>query len=103
MNIVSRRTLVDFGAVHPDARASLAAWYKVASTASWGSLAEVRLTYPSADLVGRLTVFNIAGNKYRLISKINYPVGTTRGTIYIRCVLTHAEYDQEGWKNDPWY
>ncbi len=103
MNIVSRKTLADFGAMHSDARIPSGAWFKVVSNASWGNLAEVRQTYPSVDLVGRLTVFDIAGNKYRLITKVTYPIGSTNGTVYIRSVLTHAEYSKEGWKNDPWF
>lgn len=49
---------------------------------------------PSADQVGKLTVFNISGNKVRLIAAIHY----NRGRIYIRAVLTHAEYDEKRWK-----
>jgi mRNA interferase HigB len=56
-------------------------------------------TFPSADLVERLTVFNIAGNKFRLITRVEYQ----RQEIYIRNVLTHAEYDKEDWKRDPWF
>lgn len=103
MNIVSRRTLTEYGAQHPDAKIPLDTWYKVASHAAWTNLVELRKTYPSADQVGRLTVFNIGGNNYRLITKVSYALGLTSGTIYIRSVLTHAEYDKEGWKNDQWY
>jgi mRNA interferase HigB len=66
----------------------------ISSRASWRSLVEVRGTYPHADLVGSVTVFNIAGNKYRLIARIQY----ASQAIYIRCVLTHAEYDKGDWK-----
>jgi len=66
----------------------------ISSRASWRSLVEVRRTYPHADLVGSVTVFNIAGNKYRLIVRIHY----ASQAIYIRCVLTHAEYDKGDWK-----
>lgn len=62
-------------------------------------LAELRQRFPSADLVGRLTVFNIGGNKYRLIVRIEYQ----RQEVYIRNFFTHAEYDKEGWKNDEWF
>lgn len=103
MHIISRTALTAFATTHPDAKAPLDAWFKVASAATWQSLVQVRETYPHADLVGRLTVFNIGGNKYRLITKITYPKQDTQGTIYIRNVLTHAEYDKEDWKNDPWF
>jgi mRNA interferase HigB len=55
--------------------------------------------YPSADLVGRFTVFNIGGNKYRLIVRIEYE----RQEVYIRHLLTHAEYDTDKWKQDEWF
>ncbi len=68
------------------------------SAAEWHSLEDVRAVYPHADLVGRLTVFNMGGNSFRLIVRIEYE----RQEVYVRHVLTHAEYDREAWKNDPW-
>lgn len=65
----------------------------------WSSLVHVRESWPSADAVGNLTVFNIGGNRYRLITCIDYRYRK----IFIRAILTHAEYDREGWKRDPWY
>ncbi|MFZ0537849.1 MAG: type II toxin-antitoxin system HigB family toxin, partial [Candidatus Sulfotelmatobacter sp.] len=65
-----------------------------AKKAEWKKLMDVRKTFSSADAVGKRTVFNIKGNEYRLIAEINYPFGR----IYIRHVLTHAEYDRGGWK-----
>ncbi len=56
-------------------------------------------TFKSAEAVGRFTVFNICGNKYRLIVRIDY----AKQIIWIRNILTHAEYDTEEWKHDPWY
>ncbi len=58
------------------------------------SIAEIREVFPSADKVGKLTVFNIGGNKVRLVAAIHY----NRKKIYIRAVLTHKEYDTEKWK-----
>ncbi len=55
---------------------------------------EVRLTFPTADAVGRFTIFNIKGNAYRLITEINYRTGR----IFLRHLLTHAEYDKGAWK-----
>jgi mRNA interferase HigB len=78
--------------------AGLDAWYRVAKTAKWSSLEDVQQPYPSADGVraGKqtYTVFNIRGNRFRLIVKIEYRFQT----IYIKDVLTHAEYDRNGWK-----
>lgn len=60
---------------------------------------EVQTAFPQAEAVGNFTVFNIKGNKYRLIVSINYE----KQVIYIKYVLTHAEYDKDKWKNDPYY
>lgn len=54
----------------------------------------MRCDYNSADLVGRYVVFNIGGNKYRLITAVHF----NRGKVYVRAVLTHAEYDSGKWK-----
>jgi mRNA interferase HigB len=94
MRVISRRTLREFWGKHPQAKTSLEAWYHVVHHAKWKSLVEVRHVYPHADLVGELTVFNIAGNHYRLITDIQYG----RQIIYIQAILTHAEYDKGGWK-----
>jgi mRNA interferase HigB len=59
---------------------------------------ELRKDFPTADQVGKLTIFNIAGNKYRLITFVDYRYQK----VFIRDVLTHAEYDKEKWKRDPW-
>ncbi len=77
----------------------LRAWHQIAEHAAWTSPAELQQTYPSADFAQRLTVFNIGGNDFRLITRVEYE----RQEIYIRSVLTHAEYDKEDWKNDPWF
>jgi mRNA interferase HigB len=84
---------------HATAETLLRAWYQVASHETWHSLNDVRQTYPSADLVERLTVFNIGGNAFRLITRVEFQ----RQEIYIRHVLTHAEYDKEDWNRDPWF
>jgi mRNA interferase HigB len=102
MHIISRRKLTDFSAANAAAQKPLEAWFKIVSHASWSTFVELRQTFPSADLVGHLTVFNLGGNKYRLIAKVTYRVGATNGTVYIRTILTHAEHDKGGWKRDPW-
>lgn len=71
-------------------------WYRVAKTASWQNLSDVRQVYRSADYVGDFTVFNIKLNNYRLIVGIVYHLQR----IYIKYVLTHVEYDKDEWKND---
>ncbi len=68
----------------------MAAWYKIADRAEWKHLKDVRSVYPSADAVGELTVFNIGGNDFRLVTRIVY----VHHLIYVVGVLTHAEYDK---------
>jgi len=76
----------------------LAAWEKVVRASQWSTPAEVKRTFSSADFVGRLTVFNIGGNKFRLVARIAYDLGI----VFIRAVLTHKEYNRGDWKQDPW-
>lgn len=94
MHVVSRKRLLEASEVHGDLAGPLDVWYRVAKRADWKSLEDVRQQFPSADGVGAYTVFNIKGNSYRLITEINYQARR----LYIRAVLTHAEYDREGWK-----
>jgi mRNA interferase HigB len=95
MHVIAKPALVDFWERHPDSRASLAAWYKIVNDNDFKSFADLRKTFPNADHVKGLTVFNISGNNYRLIAAIHY----NRGKIYIRHILTHAEYDFGKWKS----
>ena len=69
-------------------------WYRIAKRADWNSLAEVRSDFAHADVVGRRTVFNIHGNDYRLIARVNY----TTKRVFILHILTHVEYSKGGWK-----
>ena len=95
MHVISKKKLREFWEHYPKAKASLEAWFQVAKRAEWESFADVRRAFNSADRVGRFVVFNIAGNKYRLIAAIHF----NRGKLYIRHVLTHAEYDEGKWKD----
>ena len=94
MHVISRKSLHLFSAIHANAEASLDTWYRATKAAQWKSLAELNLIFPSADLVGRFTVFNIKGNHYRLIAEINY----RSGTVFVRHILTHENYDKGNWK-----
>ncbi len=96
MHVISRKALKAAATRHPDLEVALDTWYRIAKKAQWKSLTDVRQTYRHADPVGRCTVFNIKGNEYRLIVRINYQTGR----VFIRYVLTHAEYDQESWKHE---
>jgi mRNA interferase HigB len=94
MNVISYKRIREFSLVHRDSKIPLAAWFKIAKKADWQNLAELRQVYPSAELVGRHTVFNIAGNKYRLVARIVY----RSQTIFIVRIMTHEEYDLGKWK-----
>jgi len=96
VHVISRKALVEFVRMQPKAAEPLDNWYRRTKRAAWKNVAEVRIDYPHADLVGSCIVFNIGGNKYRLIAKIKFQ----KHTVYIRFVLTHREYNKEGWKND---
>jgi mRNA interferase HigB len=96
MHIITRKRLNEFAQVHPDSHASLARWYGLMRKNTFDSFVALRKTFPSADQVGGLTVFNIGGNKARLIAAIHY----NRRKVYIRAILTHEEYDEEKWKGE---
>jgi mRNA interferase HigB len=95
VHVISRKALKDAGTRHADVDASLDTWYRIAKKARWKSLTDVRKTYAHADAVGEYTVFNLKGKAYRLIVKIEYELGL----IFIREVLTHAEYSKDRWKS----
>jgi mRNA interferase HigB len=96
MHVISKKKLRDFWAAYPRAKSPLEQWYQVARNAEWENFADVRKTFNTADQAGRFTVFDIGGNKYRLIAVIHF----NRGKFYVRHVLTHAEYDEEKWKDE---
>ena len=79
---------------HPELNGALDAWFRIAKRAKWTCLNDIRKTWRDTDQVDGKTVFNVKGNKFRLIAGINYQ----SQTIYIKHVLTHAEYDKEEWK-----
>jgi mRNA interferase HigB len=94
MNVISFKRIREFIALHRDAEVALKAWYTTVKKVHWQNLAEVKKVYPTADLVGRHTIFNIRGNKYRLISRIVY----RSQTVFIVAIMTHEEYDLGKWK-----
>jgi mRNA interferase HigB len=89
MHIITRKRLNEFTEVHPTAESGLAHWYRTLKRNNPANFAELRGLLSHANQVGGLTVFNIGGNKARLIAAIHY----NRRKVYIRAVLTHAEYD----------
>ena len=100
VRLIDKKTFKAFWATHPEAESPLTRWYQIASKATWESIREVRKDFPHADLVtvasGRIaTVFNVAGNNYRLITAIHY----NTEVIYLMSVLTHVEYSKNKWKD----
>jgi len=94
LHVITRRTLLEAAEEHGDLGESLDVSYRVAKKAKWKNLMDVRRVFPTADAVGRFTVFNIKGNAYRLITEVNYQTGR----IFLRHVLSHAEYSKGGWR-----
>lgn len=94
MHIISKKKIVEFSYIHPDSRNSLFEWYSIVKNMVFMNHAELKAIFPGIDLVGRRTVFNISGNKYRLIARVNFHYKK----IFILYILTHAEYDKVKWK-----
>ena len=90
MRIIAKKALREFWKRHPDAEEPFLAWYREVEKEDWDTPAKVKAKYRGASIVGdNRVVFNIKGNDYRLVVKINYPYRV----VYIRFVGTHAEYD----------
>ncbi len=94
MHIITRKRLNEFAEKHPDTTSALEHWYRLMKSGRFQSFVELRAIFPSADQVGKLTVFNIGGGKARLIAAIHY----NRQKVYIRAVLMHDEYEKGKWK-----
>jgi len=91
VRIIKRKTLSDFWQMKPDSEQALKTWFFECKKAHWNSPGDLKLTYPTASILkNNRVVFNIRGNVYRLIAKINY----SYGIVYIRFIGTHAEYDR---------
>lgn len=90
MRVISRGTLRDYWLKEPASKTELEIWFDEARSAKWGNPAELKSQYRSASILkGGRAVFNICGNKYRLVVAIRYDLGI----VFIRFVGTHREYD----------
>ncbi len=94
MHVISKKKLRTLWSIHPEAQISPNNWFRVAKKADWTMFADLQATFRSADQIGKYTVFDIGGNKYRLIAEINY----RRRKVFLRYILTHAEYSRGKWK-----
>ncbi len=91
LRVIAKKTLKEFWEKHADSEQQLKAWYDETNTADWRSTKDIKINYPSASfLANNRVVFNIKGNSYRLIVKINYKYKM----VWIRFVGTHAAYNR---------
>ena len=91
MRVIAKKTLREFWEKHEDCEQQLKSWYEEAIEAKWAHPADIKKDYPSASILeNNRIVFNIKGNKYRLIVKINYKYGQ----VWIRFIGTHGQYDK---------
>jgi mRNA interferase HigB len=97
VHVITKKRLREFAVKHGEAAKPLGVWYTIMSKSDFGSFAGIKRVFGSVDKIGMYTVFDIGGNKYRLIAAIHY----NRKKVYIRHILTHAEYDRDKWKEQP--
>jgi len=91
MRIISRRILREFWEKHPDTAIPLQTWFHDVERATWNSPADIKMVYQNASIVaGNRVIFNIKGNRYRLVVVVIYQ----HGVVYIRFVGTYEEYDR---------
>ena len=96
MHVISKKKLRDFLERHPSSKSALEEWFKVLRNTRYAMWAELKRTFgDKVDKVGKYTVFDVSGNKYRVITVIHF----NRAKVYIREVLTHLQYDEEKWKD----
>ena len=95
MKIISNSALRTFAVKHPQADEPLQGWRRVIEKNRFGNWAELKAVFNAIDKVGELTVFDIGGNKYRLIAYIRF----AKQIVYIKAVLTHQDYDKGAWKS----
>jgi mRNA interferase HigB len=94
VRIVSKRRIREFDMRYPKAAEPLKHWANAVQSAAWKNPGALKRDFGSADFVGDLTVFNVGGNKYRLIAFVHY----RRQIVYVKQILTHEEYDEGEWK-----
>jgi mRNA interferase HigB len=99
MHLISAGKLKEAASEYSDAVEIVRNFAKKVELSSWQNIIEVQTDYRSAEAVGNFTVFNIKGNRYRLILSIDYEAQIA----YFKYFLTHAEYSKDDWKNDPHY
>ena len=99
MHIISYKKIKEFSQKYSDALVPLSRWYKIVKSEHFEKFNDVKKLFPKADKVGNFVVFDIGGNKFRLIAFVRYQLNR----VFIRHILTHKEYDREKWKKDKWF
>jgi mRNA interferase HigB len=94
MKLISNKPLREFAALHPDADVALQAWRRLIERGDFQSFAALRETFATVDKAGPRYVFNIGGNKYRLVASIAFQ----QRIVWVKAVLTHGEYDTGAWR-----
>ena len=94
MKLISNKALREFVDVHADAAQPLQDFRRLIEQGTFANFAQLRATFASVDKVGERYVFNIGGNKYRLVAAIAFKPGL----VWVKAVLTHSEYDKGAWK-----
>ena len=94
MHIITRKRVIEAEEKYPQVATALRGWYQTINQAEFSNFSELKNTFNSVDKVGDLYVFNIGGNKLRLIAAIHF----NTGRVFIRAILNHTEYDQGNWK-----
>jgi mRNA interferase HigB len=94
MHIITKRRITEVKALYPQCASALASWLRIVEENEFKSFAKLKVVFNSIDKVDDLFVFNIGGNKLRLIASIHF----NRKKLYIRHILTHQEYDKNKWK-----
>lgn len=95
MHIITKRRITEAQHKYRDFASALDGWFTVVKRNKFTSFADLKRAFNSVDKVGKLFVFDIAGNKLRLIASIHF----NRQRLYIRHILTHKEYDAGKWRN----
>jgi mRNA interferase HigB len=96
MLIANNEAIEKFAKKHAQARSRLKTWRDATLKATWKNFDDVKKTFRAADLYGDCVIFDIGGNNYRLIAKIDYELEQ----VSIKAVMTHAEYNREKWKSN---
>lgn len=94
MHIISHAKIIQAQADHPTSAPALDQWYRLSKRVIWRNFADVKGCFPATDKVGDKFVFDVGGNKLRLIAAIHF----NAGRVFVRAVLTHKEYDKGDWK-----